>query len=214
MLKAMCESNGTFNMKSLDHPSLLGLEPDYTVTFVDGHDTYAPMKTKDERGILQDKMSAYAYILFQNGLPMVYYHDYYLQPYHDGTLDDPPNTHRCKPSGYFGSPLKPEIDKGVWIRKQFLSGQPVYAVTNSSVQGDLFVAIRDGGGVKSGGMLVLNDATSSRSTTVITPWINTTLRDAYTLDSAYDVTTTTNGAASLTTTGKCYRVYVPMSALP
>ena len=213
MLKAMCESNGTFNMKSLDHPSLLGLEPDYTVTFVESHDTYAPMKSLNERGILQDKMLAYAYILFHNGLPMVYYHDYYLQPYHNGT-PDPNDSSRGWPTGYIGAPLKPEIDKGIWIRQQFLSGQPVYMVTNSSVQSDLFVAIRNGGGVKSGGMLVLNDATSSRSTTVTTPWLSTTLRDAYTQDSAYDVITTADGIASLTATGKCYRVYVPLSALP
>lgn len=212
MLKAMCESSGTFNMKSLDHPSLLGLEPDYTVTFVESHDTYAPMKSLSERGILQDKMLAYAYILFQNGLPMVYYHDYYLQPYHNGT-PDPYDSSRGWPTGYFGSPLKPQIDKAIWIRKQFLSGHPTYVVTNSAVQGDLYVAIRDGGGVKSGGMLVLNDATSSRSTTVLTPWISTTLRDAFTRDSAYDVTTTTNGAASLTAAAKCYRVYVPVNAL-
>lgn len=213
MLKAMCESNGTFNMKTLDHPSLLGLEPDYTVTFVESHDTYAPMKSLSERGILQDKMLAYAYILFQNGLPMVYYHDYYLQPYHNGT-PDPSDSTRGWPTGYFGSPLKPQIDKGIWIRKQFLSGQPTYVVTNSSIQGDLYVAIRDGGGFKSGGMLMLNDATSSRSTTVATPWLSTTLRDAYTRDSAYDVTTTADGLASLTATAKCYRVYVPLSALP
>lgn len=213
MLKAMCESNGTFNMKSLDHPSLLGLEPDYTVTFVESHDTYAPMKSLNERGILQDKMLAYAYILFQNGLPMVYYHDYYLQPYHNGT-PDPNDSSRGWPTGYIGAPLKPEIDKGIWIRQQFLSGQPVYMVTNSSGQSDLFVAIRNGGGVKSGGMLVLNDATSSRSTTVTTPWLSATLRDAYTQDSAYDVITTADGVASLTATGKCYRVYVPLSALP
>lgn len=212
MLKAMCESSGTFNMKSLDHPSLLGLEPDYTVMFVESHDTYAPMKSLSERGILQDKMLAYAYILFQNGLPMVYYHDYYLQPYHNGT-PDPYDSSRGWPTGYFGSPLKPQIDKAIWIRKQFLSGHPTYVVTNSAVQGDLYVAIRDGGGVKSGGMLVLNDATSSRSTTVLTPWISTTLRDAFTRDSAYDVTTTTNGAASLTAAAKCYRVCVPVNAL-
>lgn len=213
MLKAMCESNGTFNMKSLDHPSVLGLEPDYTVTFVESHDTYAPMKSLNELGILRDKMLAYAYILFQNGFPMVYYHDYYLQPYHNGT-PDPNDSSRGWPTGYFGSPLKPQIDKGIWIRKQFLSGQPIYAVTNSSVQGDLYVAIRNGNGVKSGGMLVLNDATASRSTTVITPWISTTLRDAYTRDSAYDITTSSDGTASLTATAKCYRVYVPLSALP
>ena len=136
-----------------------------------------------------------------------------MQPYHNGT-PDPNDSSRGWPTGYYGAPLKPQIDKGIWIRQQFLSGQPVYAVTNSAVQGDLYVAIRDGSGAKSGGMLVLNDATTSRSTTVATPWLSTTLRDAYTQDSAFDVITTADGIASLSATGKCYRVYVPLSALP
>lgn len=213
MLKDMCESNGSFDMKRLDHPSLLGLNPNYTVTFVDGHDTYAPMKdVEHERGILQDKQLAYAYILFQQGLPMVYYHDYYLEPYHDGT-QNPSDPNQGWPTGYFGSPLKPEIDKGIWIRQSFLSGEPEYLATNTTVQSDLFVAVRDGNGSKAGGMLVLNDATSTKSTTVTTPWISTTLRDAYTQDSAFDVTTSTNGAVSLSVTGRSYRVYVPLSAL-
>lgn len=212
MLKDMCESNGSFNMKCLDHPSLLGLEPNYTVTFVESHDTYAPMKTLDEQGILQDKNLAYAYILFQLGLPMVYYHDYYLEPYHDGT-QSPYDSEKGWPTGYFGTPLKPQIDKGIWIRQSFLSGEPEYLVTNSVVQGDLFVAVRDGNGTKAGGMLVLNDATSTKNTTVTTPWISTTLRDAYTQDSSFDVITSTNGTVSLTATGRCYRVYVPLSAL-
>lgn len=214
MIKDMCESSGSFDMKRLDHPSLLGLDPNYTVTFADSHDTYAPMKTLDERGILQDKELAYAFILFQLGLPMVYFHDYYLAPYHDGTADDPPNEYRGKPSGYFGAPLKPEIDKGIWIRQSFLSGEPVYLVTNATVQSDLYIAVRSGNGTKVGGMLAMNDATSSKTTTVITPWLNTTLRDAYTNDSGTEVTTGSDGSVSVTIPARSYRLFVPASALP
>ncbi len=214
MLKDMCESNGSFDMKTLDHPSLLGMEPDYTVTFVDSHDTYAPMKTLDELGIAQDKKLAYAYILFQLGLPMIYYHDHFLAPYHDGT-PDPNDSTRGWPSGYFGQPLKPHIDKGIWIRQNFLSGEPEYLVTDSAVQSDLFIAVRSGNGTKPGGMLVLNDATGTRTTTVSTPWLDTTLRDAYSNNASTEVTTEVDGSVTLTAIpARSFRVYVPASYLP
>lgn len=212
MLKDMCEGNGSFDMKRLDHPSLLGLDPDYTVTFVESHDTYAPMKTLEEQGILLGKDLAYGYTLFQPSMTMVYYHDYYLQPYHDGT-QNPSDPTRGWPTGYFGAPLKPWIDKGIWIRQTFLAGPATYLVTNAAVQGDLYIAVRNGGG-RPGGMLAINDATSSRTTTVTTPWINTTLRDAYTNDSGTEVTTGVDGSVSLTIPGRTCRVYIPVSALP
>ena len=84
------------------------------------------------------------------------------------------------------------IDKGIWARQNCLAGEPIYLVTDSSVQGDLYIAVRDGDGRKLGGMLALNDATGNRTITVSTPWKNTLLRDVYSLNTAFDIVNSHN----------------------
>jgi alpha-amylase len=72
-LKDMCNNPDSFNMASLDHAGLLGIDPQGAVTFVENHDT--------DRGgvggpIVRNKMLAYAYILTSEGYPCVFYRDY------------------------------------------------------------------------------------------------------------------------------------------
>jgi alpha-amylase len=73
MLKDMCNNGGGFNMASLDHAGLVGVDPQGAVTFVENHDT--------DRGgvggpVVRNKMLAYAYILTSEGYPCVFYRDY------------------------------------------------------------------------------------------------------------------------------------------
>jgi alpha-amylase len=72
-LKTMCNSPENFDMSSLDHAGLVGIDPQGAVTFVENHDT--------DRGgvggpIVRNKMLAYAYILTSEGYPCVFYRDY------------------------------------------------------------------------------------------------------------------------------------------
>jgi len=72
-LKNMCNSPDSFDMSSLDHAGLAGVDPLGAVTFVENHDS-------DQGGIggpiVRNKLLAYAYILTSEGYPCVFYRDY------------------------------------------------------------------------------------------------------------------------------------------
>jgi alpha-amylase len=72
-LKNMCNSPDSFDMSSLDHAGLAGVDPLGAVTFVENHDS-------DRGGIggpvVRNKMLAYAYILTSEGYPCIFYRDY------------------------------------------------------------------------------------------------------------------------------------------
>jgi alpha-amylase len=99
MLKQMCNTPNSFDMSSLDHAGLAGVDPLGALTFVENHDT-------DRGGIggpvVTNKMLAYAYILTSEGYPCVFYRDYSQDP-------------NC-----FG--LKPQIDRLIWIHEHLASG--------------------------------------------------------------------------------------------
>jgi alpha-amylase len=92
----MCLNPGGFDMRSLDHAGLAGVDPYGAVTFVENHDTDRsdPVSSR--------KMMAYAYILTSEGYPKVFYRDYSQDP------------------GCYG--LKPWIDNLIWIRTKIASG--------------------------------------------------------------------------------------------
>jgi alpha-amylase len=98
-LKNMCNTPDTFDMSSLDHAGLVGIDPQGAVTFVENHDT--------DRGgvggpIVRNKLLAYAYILTSEGYPCVFYRDYSADPH-------------C-----FG--LKPHIDRLIQIHERLAQG--------------------------------------------------------------------------------------------
>jgi len=98
-LKNMCNSPDSFDMSTLDHAGLAGIDPLGAVTFVENHDT--------DRGgiggpIVRNKMLAYAYILTSEGYPSVFYRDYSTD------------------ANCFG--LKPQIDPLIQIHEQLGQG--------------------------------------------------------------------------------------------
>lgn len=190
LLEEMCEDSGTsFDMYELQAPSLLGIEPDYTVTFVENHDTLQPT---NEIGIATNKHLAYAYILHSQGLPLVFYHDYYDQPYYVGGTN------------YAGVPLKPEIDRLILIRKATVEGSVAYLNTNA----DLLIQQRDGGGSKPGSILVINDHPSSTLTNQVqTIFTNQWLIDLVSTNPATLIQTDTNGYVNLAAPPRDYRIY-------
>ncbi len=118
-LKNMCNNPDTFDMGSLDHAGLAGVDPLGAVTFVENHDT--------DRGgvggpVISNKLLAYAYILTSEGYPCVFYRDYSKDPF-------------C-----FG--LKDPIDRLIWIHEHFAEGPTVQRFKD----GGVFAYERTGGG--------------------------------------------------------------------
>jgi alpha-amylase len=71
-LKALCDQYG-FNLRSLTTAdTVLRVQPQTTVTFVENHDL------RDEgRPIVNDKLLAYSYILTHEGYPCIFWKDYF-----------------------------------------------------------------------------------------------------------------------------------------
>ena len=114
-LKAMCNNPATFNMATLDHNGLTGINPLGSVTFVENHDT------DRSDPIVQNKPLAYAYILTSEGYPSVFYRDYSTD------------------AGSYG--LKTTIDNLIWVHENLASGSTQQRFKNNLV----FVYERQGG---------------------------------------------------------------------
>jgi len=72
MLKALCDQYGFSLRQLLTWETLLQKQPQTTVTFVENHDL------RDEgRAIANDKLLAYSYILTHEGMPCVFWKDFY-----------------------------------------------------------------------------------------------------------------------------------------
>ena len=186
--------------------TILWIAPHFTVTYPENHDTFCPAK-KDEaeitrRGIIRNKELAYAFCMFSEGLPSVYWHDYYDSPYHNGQTTS-------IWLGYSGSPLKPTIDRLIKIRKTFLAGPTTYLVTNAALKTDLFIVERSGSATKSGGILVLNDGGSTLGQWVLTQWTNEVMQDWVPVSGGTIVTSDASGGVWLEATSRSVRIYAP-----
>jgi alpha-amylase len=106
-LKAMCTGGGFFDMSSLDHSGLAGVDPFHAVTFVENHDTdiHDP--------VTQNKMLGYAYILTSEGYPCVFYRDYATE------------------AGSYG--LKAQLDPLIWIHEKIAYGRTQQRYTSPDV---------------------------------------------------------------------------------
>ena len=119
-IKSMCDSGGSFNMASLDHAGLAGVDPTHAVTFVENHDTDNDSNQK----IYNNKALGYAYILTSEGYPCVFYRDWSTD------------------AGCYGAGgLQAAINNLVWIHEKLASGSTVQRWKNNLV----FVYERQGG---------------------------------------------------------------------
>ncbi len=116
VLRAMC-GGGRFDMRTLDHAGLAGIDPSHSVTFAENHDT----DRDDGNKIVSNKMLAYAFILTSEGYPCVYYRDYVMEP------------------GCYG--MKPRIDPLIRVHEKLASG----ASKTRWADDDTFVFERMGG---------------------------------------------------------------------
>ena len=151
-LQAMCNTtSGLWDMQQLDGAGLVnnGTSGYNVATFAENHDFdrigWDGSVDVGQNPILYDKDMAYAYIIFSEGRPCVWFRDYYI----------------------YG--LKGKIDTLIWLRQNYLggsttkrSGLNAYYIRqdgNTDQTGlaqNIYVARRDGYGSQPGGYLVLN----------------------------------------------------------
>jgi alpha-amylase len=211
LLYEMCYTNAyNFDISQLTN-TLVWQSPHQALAHTENHDTYCPGKLGEpeitRRGIVRQKQLAYSFTVFGEAMPTVYWLDYYDTPYHNGTTN-PTQVHL----GYSGTPLKPEIDRLMWIRRQYLAVSQSYLVTNPALKADLFISLRDGGGTKSGGLLALNDSESTAlQEQVQPPWISAVLEDKIPLTGGASVTTDVNGVVWIGATQRSCRIFVPVN---
>lgn len=161
----MCNSSdGSFNMNSLDYTGLVnnGVWGPSVATFLENHD-FDRIGWNDSidvghNPVYNDKDLGYAYMMFSEGRPSVFYKDYFEYGY------------------------KGKIDTLIWIRQNFLGGgttkrsglNPYYIREDGDqnqgfLSDDIYVARRDGYQSQPGGYIVINDNASQW----IDVWVDT-----------------------------------------
>ena len=198
MFKQMCENGDAFDMRKLVAPSLLGLEPEYTIVFIDNHDTMREYDT-DKLGIMTNKPFAYAYAFHSRGLPMVYWREYFDYAY--VTSSGAP---------IWGTKIQGEINRLIKIRKKAVGG----AISVNYADASVYSQEREGGAGKYKSMLVMNASSSTQNRAIPTSWISTQLFDLVaTNGSPPSLITSSNGEAAVSIPAKSYRIYSTTNAL-
>lgn len=205
-LKDMCDNtSGGYDMNWLDGAGLLnaGISGFDVATFVDNHDLdrvgWDGFVDNGHSPIVNDKEMAYAYTIFSEGRPCVWYRDYFV----------------------YG--LDRKIDTLIWIRQNILYGgttkrgslNPFYvgaAISQEDQSKDIYVARRDGGNGHPAAYLVLNDhPTEWRGVWVDTQYPDQVFRD-YT-GVAIDKQAAVDGRVDLWAPPRGYAIYVPDTSL-
>jgi alpha-amylase len=198
LFKQMCESGDTFDMRELIAPSLLGLEPAYTIVYVDNHDT-SREADGTKMGIREDKPLAYAYAFHSEGLPMVFWRDYF-----DGAYIN------ASSQLVWGTELKGEINRLIKIRQLAVGGR----LTVLHADANVYAQERAGSDSKHKSVLVINDSTSTLTNTIQTTWFNTVLVDLVsTSGSPHSVTSSLYGVATFAIPPETCLIYATTNAL-
>ncbi|GAB4286822.1 MAG: hypothetical protein Kow0098_02500 [Ignavibacteriaceae bacterium] len=200
-IQDMCNNTtGTFDMNNLYSTGLInnGMNPFAVATFVENHDFdrigWDGQIDPGHDPVISDKEMGYAYIIFSEGRPSVFFKD------------------------YFDYDLGGKIDTLIWIRQTFLYGSttkgsglnPWYVGngTQQQLSEDLFVARRNGGSGKPQAFLLINDhPTEWRGVWVDSDYPNQWFRD-YT-GVAIDKQAASDGRVELFAPPRGYAIYVP-----
>jgi alpha-amylase len=228
-------TNGTgasFNMAWLNNAGMVrdntgnALPGTSVVTFLDNHDT----GKEHDKWVTQDWKLGYAYLLFGEGRPCIFYPHYYGVT----EVDNNNNALTVTPP----ASLKTDIDKLLKVRKTYLDGSMIVLtqqgnpVTEPSPNGtttfggdtyNVFVARRQGNGTKSGAILVMNNNNSltrgiwvdndgspnGTATTGFADWKNQTLVNL--LNTSQTVTVANDGRVHLYAPARGYAIWVLQS---
>ena len=200
-------------MRWLNNTGLIrgeGMAGTEVVTFVENHDT----GKEHDKWITKDWDMAYAYMLFAEGRPTIFYPHYYGVTQIDA--HDPSYSVTAPAS------LQDDIKQLIHVRNTYLGGSMAVLsdAGNPYPSGDAFdvyVARRQGNGTKTGAILVLNNHASQTKGL----WVDNTTGSGYTnwanqtLVNALDGTTTTqvyaDGRVWVEAPARGFAVYVPQN---
>lgn len=228
-------SNGTgysFNMANLNYAGMVrdntgnAVPRTNVVTFVDNHDT----GKENDKWVNKDWKLAYAYMLFAEGRPCLFYPHYY------GITQVDNNNNTLTTTA--PATLKANIDKLMLIRRTYLGGNMIVLtqqgnpVTEPSPNGtttfggdtyNVYIARRQGNGTKSGAIMVINNndnltrgiwvdndgSPNGTATTGYADWKNLVLVNC--LDTTQTVTVASDGRVHLYAPARGYSIWVPVS---
>jgi alpha-amylase len=225
-------TNGTgasFNMAWLNHAGMVrdnggdALPGTSVVTFLENHDT----GKEHDKWVTKDWKMGYAYLLFAEGRPCLFYPQYY------GVTQVDNNNNSLTVTA--PSSLKKDIDKLMFIRRTYLNNSMIVLteqgnpVTEPSPNGtttfagdtwNVYAARRQGNGTKSGAILVINNNSSltrgiwvdndgspnGTATSGYADWKNQVLMNA--LDTNMKTTVANDGRVHLWAPSRGYAVWV------
>jgi alpha-amylase len=201
-LKSMCDNTpGSWDMNWLDGSGLVnnGTSGFNVTTFVDNHDLdrigWDGSIDNGHSPIVNNKMMAYAYIMFSEGKPCIWFRDYFTYG-----LDGP-------------------IDTLVWIRQNYIwggttkrSGLSPYYIGSSDDQTSqskyLYVARRDGGNGHPAAYIVINaHPTEWRGVWVNSSYPNQPFRDF--TGASIDHNSQGDGRVDLWAPPRSYAIFIP-----
>jgi alpha-amylase len=212
-LKDMCNGNqSSFDMAWLNHAGMVrsstgnGLPSTSIVTFVDNHDT----GKEHDKWLSKDFKMAYAYTLTHEGRPCIFYPHYYGVTQVDA--HDPSFTVTAPAS------LQQDINKLIHARNTYMGGAIVALseVGNPYPSGDtydVYVARRQGNGIKNGAIIAINNNDSAAkglwidsSPSGYQNWANATLVNAF--DPTQTTTVQADGRVYISAPARGYSVWV------
>jgi alpha-amylase len=212
-LSGMANGDSSWDMRWLNHAGMVrskdnSLPGTSVVTFVENHDT----GKEHDKWVHKDWHMAYAYILFAEGRPCVFYSHFYGIKQKD--------QHNDELTVQAPAALQDDIKRMIHVRKTYLDG----TMTVLSEVGnpwpleeaaDVYVARRQGNGTKTGAILVVNNHDSQTKGLWVDhapgpgypSWANKTLVNARNGAGATQVFP--DGRVHVTAPPRGYRVYVP-----
>lgn len=211
-LRRMCNEDD-FDMRTLSTAGIIqneryALQSEKVVTFLENHDT----GKEHDKWITRDWHMGYAYILFSDGLPCIFYPHYY----HIEQVDMGDSGIIVKAD----SRLRNKIDDLIRIRRNYLAGDmQVLTKTGEPYPDDytkyVYIARRQGNDKKPGGILVLNnhpdESLEITVSTNIPAWkslAGTSLMKV-TGDTNKKYTVQGDGRVTLNAPPRSYAIYIP-----
>lgn len=217
-LTDMCNTSGSqFNMTNLNHAGMVrnpygnALSSTSVVTFIDNHDT----GKEHDKWVTKDYHLGYAYLLTHEGKPCVFYPHFFGVTQYDASGN---GTTVTAPSW-----VKNDIVKLIDIRKKYLGGglAVLSEIGNPYPQNNvnnLYIARRQGNGIKDGAIIVLNNHDSQKlamwvtvNTNGLPNWSGEKLVNV--LNTSEIVTVQADGRAEFSAPARSYSIWVKQSDL-
>ncbi len=213
-LTGMANGDASWDMRWLNHAGMVRNDQGHSlpgtcvVTFVENHDT----GKEHDKWVQKDWRMAYAYLLFAEGRPCIFYPHFYGVKQTDA--------HDSQHTVTAPGSLKDDLKRMIHVRKTYLGGTMAVLsdVGNpwpSENAVDVYVARRQGNNTKTGAILVINNHDGETKSLWVDhvpdpgypSWANKTLVNA--LDGTSTTQVFADGRVQVSAPPRGYAVYVP-----